>query len=135
MPTVSLSLPADYIQLDLINLINAGYSQFTVKLGSLQSGETGNVFLDSTAGSLSDGFDMQSQTGGGTFTTTAFTLSTTNRYIDIAGGGNDGTGANTGDVIINSFTAKSVPDSGSTMVLLGLALAVLFGLRRKIMFA
>ena len=122
---------SDFIQLDLINLVNAGYTQFSVQLGSLQANETGKVSLDTTAGTIGDALGWHSQTGGDIYTTT-FTLSATNHYIDITGGGNDGSGVGTGDVLINSFTvSQHVPDTVPTAMMLGLAMAVLISFRRK----
>ncbi len=115
----------DFVQLDLMTLLSAGYHSFTVTLGSLQSGESGKIAFGASAGTLTGGTLIKTLTGGAVTQSWTFTDAST-RYVDVVGGGIEG-----GDTILASVTASSVPDGASTALMLGGALLGLAALRRR----
>ena len=117
----------DFIQLDLSSLIAAGYTNFTITLGSLQSGEGGKITFSGTGGTLTGGIGGTTLTGGALIQTWAFT-DTSYSFVDITG-----TGVSGGDVILASVTATSVPDESRTAIMLVPALLALalFRARRR----
>jgi hypothetical protein len=97
----------------------------TLITGSLQSGEIAHIYFTKTAGSLSGATDLGTATGGGTFTFTIGSLYQ-NGYIDIT--------ADSGNVLLDSASvtpSTRVPDSGTTVAMLGCALTALGFARRK----
>ena len=113
----------DFVQLDLNNLLLAGFTNFTITLGSLQTGEGGTIDLTNTAGTMTGATFGQTLLGGAVTQSWSFT-DTNKRYVDITGAGIAG-----GDVIIESLT--TVPDGGMTVALLGGALIGLVAFRRR----
>ena len=91
-------------------------------LGSVQSGESAEVYWSPTLGTLGSTL-IGTLTGDG--------------FIDISGyntSGYIGVTAGTGNVLIDGVTATAeVPDSGTTVVLLGCALTALSLARRKLL--
>lgn len=117
-------IPGPYfVQLDVKNLIDAGFSSLTLSLGSLQRGEQANIYADTSFGSF---------TSGNTFLVglvglpeeISTTVALTSRYLNITGGGSGGA-----DPVLQSATA-SVPDGGSTALLLGASVLGLAGYGR-----
>lgn len=117
--------PGFYIQLDVSNLIAQGITDITLKLGSLQTGEQANIYKDTTAGSFADGVSAASLVGGATIQWTDVSL--TSQFLNITGGGSDGA-----DPVLESATINTpnVPDSGSTVMMLGAGLLGLAGMVR-----
>ena len=116
--------PQYFVQLDVQNLIDAGFSTLTFKLGSLQAGEEANIFGDTTLGTFGDGSLLSTLTGAPLEQTISLAL--TSRYFNITGGG--GSGA---DPVLESAWVNSVPDSGATVLLLGAALLVVAAIRNR----
>ena len=120
--------PQYYIQLDVQNLIAAGFGSMTFTLGSLQGGEQANIYGDTSAGSFASGTLLSTLTGGPV--QQSISLALTSRYFNVTGGG-----SSNADPVLESVTVNSptkVPDGGATALLIGasfLALAA-FG-RRK----
>lgn len=120
--------PTYFVQLDVQNLIAAGFTSMTFKLGSLQGGEQANIFGDTTLGTFGDGSLLSTLTGLPVEQTVSLAL--TSRYFNITGGGSSGA-----DPVLESVAveAPSVPDSGSTVAMLGASLLAIasFCARRK----
>lgn len=118
--------PMTLIQLDLIDLINKGLTDEKLIISSVQSGEGFAVFAGSDAAANgAEGTLVGSGTGLPDVQTLTFSGSIANRYQWIT--------ATSGDVLIKnglSATTTSVPEP-STLLLFGLGLAGLAGIRRK----
>jgi len=113
-------IPAEYyIQLDVQDLINHGFTSMTFKLGSLQHLEQANIYGDTTAGSFADGSWRSTLTGGSVEQWVTLSLNT--RYFNITGGGPNGQNATGGDPVLESVTAN-VPETSSTLLLFGASL-------------
>jgi hypothetical protein len=117
----------DFIQLDVLSLVNHGASQITITLGSLQNAESGSILRTNTAGTTSGSTLIKKLTGGAVVQSWTFNINASNRYIDIIGGG--GTVSDPGDVILTAASA-TIPDGGSTAILLGMGV-LCFGLSRR----
>lgn len=119
--------PPFFVQLDVQNLINAGFTSLSLQLGSLQNGEQANIYKDNTPGSFGDGFSGVQLLGAGGADVLFKSVSLTNRYINITGGGSAGA-----DPVLMSATAN-VPDGGSTALLVGggLLAAAMISRRRQ----
>ena len=107
----------DFVQLDLNALMLAGYKNFTITLGSLQNGEGGKIVLTNSAGTMTAatlGTTLLGTSSSSSLTQSWAFTDTTKRYVDITG-----TGVTGGDVILATVTATTVPDGGSTAILLG----------------
>lgn len=118
--------PTYFVQLDVKNLIDAGFTSMTFVLGSLQSGEQAKIFGDSSLGTFGDGALLSTLTG--LPVEQSVSLSLTSRYFNVTGGG--GSGA---DPVLESVSVNKVPDSGSTIAILGASLLAMasFHYRRK----
>jgi len=117
-------IPSNYfVQLDVQDLINHGFTSITFDLGSIQGSEKAIISTDSTAGTYGDASTLATLTGGLEQT---YTAALTSRYFDFSGGGGSG---GTGDVILSSATAH-VPDAGPTAGLVGVVALGLFAMRR-----
>lgn len=108
--------PPFFVQLDVGNLISAGFTSLSLKLGSLQNGEQANITKDNTLGSFGDSFSNLVLLGKNGVDEMFANVSLTSRYINITGGGSAGA-----DPVLESATAN-VPDGGSTALLMGAAL-------------
>ena len=113
--------PAHFIQLDMSNL--KGTASSSLWLGSVQSGESGVVYATMTPGSLVGATAIGTLTSDGSLNITSWVNA--GDFIDITAGSQN--------VVISSLTATSrdVPDTGSTVLLLGAALSGLGLVRRK----
>jgi len=110
-----------YVQLNVKTLINSTLS--ALFFGSVQSGETANIYFSSTLGTL--GAFIGSVTSDSTFDITPYL----NGYIGVTATGVQG--YNDPNVLIGTLTAN-VPDSGTTVAMLGGALTALGFIRRKL---
>ncbi len=115
----------DFIQLDLLNLINAGFTKFMFQMGSTTGTEEWQVTACSTAGASGSG---PCAANGSTLTGTdegvhsvPVNLSATNHYLDFS--------SNNGNLLLGSIQATrpvSTPEPGSGVLLLsGIGLLVL----------
>lgn len=111
-----------YVQLDVQSLIDAGFTSMTFKLGSLQGGEQAIISGDTTWGSYGDGSLLSTLTGGPV--EQWVTLGLTTRFFNITGSGTGGA-----DPVLESVTVN-IPDSGSTLILLGASLVGFAALRK-----
>jgi hypothetical protein len=117
-------IPGPYfVQLDVKNLIDAGFSSLTLSLGSLQRGEQANIYADTSFGSFSSGSSFLVGLVG-LPEEISTTVALTTRYLNITGGGSNGA-----DPVLQSATA-SVPDGGSTALLLGASMLGFAAFRR-----
>ena len=105
-----------YIQL----LASSGAAISSVSIGSATSPDVAQVYVSTALGSL--GTFLASTNADGTISIPA--QYQTGYYINIASGG--------GNVLLDSATVGSVPDGGSTLVLLGSSLAAIGLIRRKL---
>jgi len=119
-------IPSEYfVQLDVQDLIDHGFTSITFKLGSLQGSEKAIISSDATLGTYGDANPLIALTGQVEKT---FTADLTSRYFDFSGaGGNNGTG----DTILETATAN-VPDGGATVLLVGGVLLAILGIRRRL---
>jgi len=110
--------PKTYIQLQVpTSPISTLHMVF---LGSVQPGESAQIYWSSTLGTL--GSWIGAVTGDGSFDISAYNIT---GYIGITAG--------TGNVLIDGVTATAdVPDSGTTVAMLGCALTALGLARRKL---
>jgi hypothetical protein len=120
-------LPGSFVQLDLGTLAPPGSTLTLVVTGSIQSGESAEVFHGTTSGTL----------GGSTTGITAGSVSGEQQSYTITGlttGFLDIT-AGAGNILLDSVTVvtPNVPDGGTTIVLLGGAITALGLIRRKLM--
>ena len=113
-----------YVQLDVQSLIDAGFTSMTFKLGSLQGGEQAIISGDTTWGSYGDGSLLSTLTGEPV--EQWVTLALTTRFFNITGDGPNTGGA---DPVLESVTVN-IPDSGSTLILLGASLLGFATLRK-----
>jgi VPDSG-CTERM motif len=120
-----------FVQLNVTNLMAQGYTSLTIDLGSLQQGEDGVISYGSAAGSLTNPILA---TLVGTPLTQSYTVNFVSGmdFIDITGAGPNAGGEDSGDIVIEAATAHSVPDGGTTLAMLGGALATLATLRRRL---
>jgi PEP-CTERM motif len=102
----------DFIQLDLLNLINAGFTNFMFQMGSTTGTEQWQVTACSTAGVSGSG---PCAANGSTLTGTdesvhsvPVNLSATNHYLDFS--------SNDGNLLLGSI---STPEPGAGVLLLG----------------
>jgi hypothetical protein len=120
-------VPATLVQLDLLNLQSANLKNLTMTIGSLQTGEAFAVFnSDTAAANLATGTLLQEGTGGGTLTfTIPGLISNLDRYVWIT--------AISGNVLLDDglSATTSVPEP-ATLLMIGLGLVGLAGIRRKI---
>ena len=108
----------DFVQLTLPTTPPSNFDM--VLLASVQPGETALVYFTTTAGSLAGATLLGTiTTEGGSVTIPAGDQT---GFIDITAGA--------GNVLLESVTISSVPDSGSAVALLGIALAGIEGVRR-----
>lgn len=92
--------------------------------GSVQTGEIANVYFSTTLGDTSPGAFLGQVVGAdGSFDVSGHTSG----YIMITGGGTGGA-----NVLLDSVTATTIPDGGTTVALLGFALTALAVGRRKL---
>jgi hypothetical protein len=110
----------DFIQLTLPTVPPSSFDM--VLLASVQPGETALVYFTTTAGSLLNATLIGTiTTEGGSVTIPAGDQT---GFIDITAGA--------GNVLLESVTISSIPDSGSAVALLGIALAGIEGVRRAL---
>ena len=111
-------ITTDFVQLTLPTTPPTNFSM--VLLASVQSGEQAKVYFTTTPGTLAGA-------------TLIGTLTGTNGSVTVPPG--DQTGfiditAGAANILLESATVSSVPDSGSAVALLGIALAGIEGVRR-----
>jgi hypothetical protein len=112
---------AAWVQLDVSQLV--GSSLATIFLSSVQSGETAKIWASNANGSL--GSLISTIAADGSLDITSYLASY--RYIDVTAG--------SGNVLVAALTANApsrVPDGGTTVAMLGSALAALGLIRRKL---
>ena len=112
-------LSTDFVQLTLPTTPPSNFQM--VLLASVQSGESAEVFFTKTAGSLTGATLIGTLTGNGSVTVPAGDQT---GFIDITAG--------SGNVLLESATVTAIPDSGSAVALLGIALAGIEGVRRMV---
>jgi hypothetical protein len=113
-------ITTDFVQLTLPTVPPSNFQM--VLLASVQGGEIANVYFTTTPGTL-------------TGATLIGTLSGTNGSVTVPAG--DQTGfiditAGAANILLESATVSTVPDSGSAVALLGIALAGIEGVRRAL---
>jgi hypothetical protein len=106
-----------FVQLDLTQLISSGYTNFQLAIGSVQPGETYDVWGSNKKGVLGTLLLHGSLDG------TKFSIPDGGQYSFIS------ITAPTGDVLVDSFTAQT-PEP-SSLALLGTGLVALSGLIRR----
>jgi VPDSG-CTERM motif len=115
-------ITSDFVQL---TLPTSPPSNFQMVIGgSVTNGESMKVFFNTTAGTLTGATLLGTITSTGQFVTVPGADQT--GFIDITAG--------SGNVLLSSATITSltVPDGGSAVALLGIALAAVEGLRRAL---
>ncbi len=123
--------PQDFVQIDLLSLITAGFTDFMFQMGSTTSGETWQVTACSTAGVSGSG---PCSVNGSTLTGTdesldlvPANLSATDHYLDFS--------SNKGNMLLLQIEATapvSTPDPGSFgLVLSGILLMAGFAARKQ----
>jgi hypothetical protein len=107
----------DFIQLDLLSLITAGFTNIKFQMGSTEGGDSWQVTACSTAGVSGSGpcsANASTLVGSdGTLNLAPMNLSATNHYLDIS--------ATEGNVLLDelqAFDAPSVPEPSSYALLL-----------------
>jgi hypothetical protein len=111
---------SDFIQLTLPTTPPSNFQM--VLAASVQSGESAKVFFTTTAGSLTGATLLGTLTGNGSI---AVPAADQTGFIDIQAG--------SGNVLLQSATISSaVPEGGSAVALLGIALAGIEGVRRTL---
>jgi hypothetical protein len=120
----------DFIQLDLLNLINAGFTNFEFQMGSTTGAETWQVTACSTAGIPGSGpcaANAFTETGSTeTIQIAPANLSATNHFLDFS--------SLNGNVLLGQIAATpTVPEPSSFMLLLTgiVALAGIFVLKGR----
>ncbi len=108
----------DFIQLTLPTVPPSNFNE--VLVASVQPGETALVYFSTTPGSFAGATLLGTLTGNGSI---IIPPGDQTGFIDITAG--------TGNVLLESVTI-SVPDSGSAVALLGIALAGIEGVRRAL---
>jgi len=124
---------ANFMQLDVSNLLFNGITSLTVGIGSLQTGEQAIFSLSSVSGQLG-ATPIDTLTGGPVEQGYTVSLVPGVDFIDITGGGpNSSSGAASGDVVLETASAhfSAVPDQGSTALLTCLGLLGLCCLARS----
>lgn len=113
-------LTTDFVQLTLPTVPPSNFD--LVILASVQAGESAKIYFTTTAGTLTGATLLGTLTADGSFNVNL--PANTVGFIDVTAG--------SGNVLLESATfTPAVPDGGSTVALLGVALAGLEGLRRK----
>jgi hypothetical protein len=110
---------SDFVQLTLPTTPPSNFQM--VLVGSVQSGESALVYFTTTAGTLTGATLIGTLTSDGSVTVPAGDQT---GFIDITAGNKN--------VLLNSATVTTVPDGGSAVALLGIALAAIEGLRRAL---
>ena len=127
-PTLSAK---DFVQLDVLNLLNAGFTSIQFEMGSTSGGEQWSVSACSASGVLCNNGTV-SGSGDMTFTAVPITLSKTNHYLDFYSSANVASSSG-GNVLLSALSATSpVPEPRYAFLLGGALLAVVvFNARRN----
>ena len=117
-------LPGSFIQLDLASLLPKGSVLTLLVTGSIQAGESAEVFLGTTSGTIGSTPVAGNGVSGAR---ESFNITATTGFLDITAGA--------GNILLDSVTVvtPNVPDGGTTIVLLGGAITALGLIRRKLM--
>jgi hypothetical protein len=117
--------PKTLIQLDLNELINAGLTDLTLKIGSVQSGESWAVFMGSdSAANGAEGTIVDKGTGLPVIQSFTLAGPITSRYAWI-------TATNVDVLLLDGLSATSTVPEPSTLLMFGLGLVGLAGIRMK----
>lgn len=117
--------PPYFVQLDVSDLVAKGFNWITFRFGSLQAGEKANVYADNTNGVLT-GAPISTLTGLPVEQDFGVALTGSSLYFSFTGGGSRGA-----DPILESATTSTVPDGGTTALLLGVSFIGLTLFRRR----
>jgi PEP-CTERM motif len=121
--------PADFVNLNLSNLVAKGFFSGTISIQSLQVGEGYTLCQGSAVGALGASCLLTHGTGAGTINV-PITWTASTDVIGLMGFDNPTLGA---DILVEGLTVGSPTPEPATLTLLGMGMLGLAAVRRKIL--